>query len=162
MRRRSLALPSMSRERTASLLRATSARRSAIRASGAMKSAMPVAMAFWGIEAKPASAGSCTMITPPASLTARTPWAPSAPAPDRTTAMPSPRAAAIERKNLSMGARCPRGSLNGRAATVLPSITSSRSGGMTKTLFALRTGLSSICRTGMRVQADRISLIALG
>ena len=80
---------------------------------GATKSAAPLAMAFCGMELNSASAGSCTITTPPASLTARTPRAPSAPAPDRTTAIPSPRAAAIERKNRSTGARRPRGSLQG-------------------------------------------------
>ncbi len=69
MRRRSLAAPSMSSERTASLLRATSPSRSARRTRGATKSAAPVAMAFCGMEANSASAGSCTITTPPASFT---------------------------------------------------------------------------------------------
>lgn len=131
MRRRSLAEPDMSSERTASLLRATSASRSVNREIGATKSAAPVAIAFCGMELKVASVGSCTMMTPPASLTAVTPSEPSAPAPDRTIATPSPRAAATERKNMSIGARRPLGSLNGRAAISSPLMTSSRSGGMT-------------------------------
>ena len=47
---------------------------------------------------------------PPASLTARTPSAPSEPAPLRMTANPSPSCSASERKNRSIGARWPRGS----------------------------------------------------
>jgi hypothetical protein len=121
----------MSSERTASLLRATSISRSARRAMGATKSTMPVAMALCGIEGNGASAGSCTMMMPPASFIAATPSAPSDPAPDKMIATPSPRPAATERKNLSIIARWSRGSLKGRAVTSSPSITSSRSGGMT-------------------------------
>ena len=162
MRRRSLAASPMSSERTASLLLATSRSRSAKRATGPTKSATPVAIALWGMEAKSASAGSCTITTPPASLMARTPTAPSEPAPDSIIATPSPRPAAMERKKTSMGARRPRGSSKGRALTLSPSITSSRSGGMTNTQFGFSVGLSVTCSTSMRVQPDRISLSALG
>ena len=70
-------------------------------------------------------------MTPPASWIARAPIEPSDPAPVSTTAIPSPRAAATERKNMSIGARRPRGSVNSRAVTLSPSMTSSRSGGIT-------------------------------
>ena len=45
-----------------------------------------------------------------------TPSAPSEPAPLRTMAKPSPSCSATERKNRSIGARCPRGSSNGNVA----------------------------------------------
>ncbi len=131
MRRRSSSASSVPSRRSASLLRATSAMRSTMRSIGSTKSATPVAIALRGIIPNSASLGSWTKMTPPASLTLRTPSAPSLPAPLSTTAIPSPRPAAIERKNMSIGARCPRGSLNGRARMVLSSITSSLSGGMT-------------------------------
>src|SRR5262245_46388091 len=59
---------------------------------------MPVAMAARGIDGYSASLGSCTRIIPPDSLTARTPIAPSAPAPVRMMAKPSPCCSASERK----------------------------------------------------------------
>ena len=185
MRRRSFAAPSMSSERTASLLWATSRSRSARRAMGATTSAAPVAMAFCGMEENSASAGSCTMTTPPASLTERTPCAPSAPEPESTMATPSPRAErtpcapsapepestmatpspralAIEQKKRSMGARCPRGSLKGRELTLSPSITSSRSGAMTYTQFGSRCGWSVTWLTLILVQTPSTSFSALG
>jgi hypothetical protein len=58
--------------------------------AGKTKSATPLEMALRGIEEYSASFGSCTRMVPPASLTARTPMAPSEPAPLRTTAKPSP------------------------------------------------------------------------
>ena len=137
--------------------------RSIIRGIGATKSATPVASALRGIIGYSASAGSCTKMTPPASLTARTPCAPSEPAPDRMTDSPSPRPAAIERKNMSIGARLPRGSVNGRARTSSPWITSSRSGGMTKTQFGdRRDPASETSCTCMCVTPPNISLSALG
>jgi hypothetical protein len=97
--------------------------------TGAMKSTTRVAISFCGIAGYSASSGSCTKMTLPASFMARMPSAPSEPAPLSTTANPPPRAAATERKNLSIGARLARGSVMGRAASLSPSTTSSRSGG---------------------------------
>ena len=131
MRRRSVEALSTSSDRTASLLRDTSAICSARYSIGPMKLTTPVAMAFCGMAANSASPGSCANTTAPASSIARTPLAPSEPEPLRMTAIPSPRASATERKNMSTGARCPRGAVNFRAVTLSPSITSSRPGGMT-------------------------------
>jgi hypothetical protein len=65
-----------------------------------------------------ASSGSCAKMMPPDSFTARTPMAPSEPAPLRITANPSPSRSASERKNISIGERWPRGSSNSTAEIV--------------------------------------------
>ena len=129
--RRSFAAPSSSSDRTASLLRDTSAIRSARRLIGAMKLTTPVAMAFCGIAGNSASAGSLReddaaglLDRPHAGRAVR----PGAAQHHRHTV---PRAAATERKNMSIGARRPRGSEKARAVTLSPSMTSSRSGGIT-------------------------------
>ena len=97
------------------LRRIKSGRRAAMSRTGRTKSTMPVAIALRGIEGCSASSGSWTKIIPPPSLTARTPSAPSEPAPLRMMAKPSPRRSDNERKNESIGDRRPRGSSNGTA-----------------------------------------------
>jgi hypothetical protein len=84
-----------------------------------------------GIASCAASRGSCTSTTPPASLTARAPSAPSEPPPESTTAKPSPWRSASERKNTSIDARRSRKSWNLAAAMVLCVISSLRSGAIT-------------------------------
>ena len=79
--------------------------------TGSTKSA-PLAIALRGIEPYSASSGSCTRMSPPVSRMARTPTDPSEPPPLSTIAKPSPCWAASDRKNRSIGARCPRGSSN--------------------------------------------------
>jgi hypothetical protein len=75
--------------------------------------------------------GSWTRMMPPDSLTARTPVAPSEPAPLRITAKPSPSCSATDRKNRSIAARWPRGSSNASAETSWSIICRRRSGGIT-------------------------------
>ncbi len=77
-------------------------------------------------------------------------------------ATPSPRALAMERKNMSIGARRPRGSEKGRELMLSPSITSSLSGAITYTQFGFSVGWSCTWWTVMRVRSARISVSALG
>ncbi len=88
-------------------------------------------IALRGIISCTASARSLTKTTPPASLILRTPTASSESPPLSTTSKPSPRPSATDRKNMPIGARCPRRWLNGRDLMLLPWITNSRSGAMT-------------------------------
>jgi hypothetical protein len=99
--------------------------------TGRMKSATPDPIALRGMDEYSASSGSCTRMMPPASLTARTPMAPSEPAPLRMIAKPLPRRSVAERKKPSIGARFPRGSSNSVGEISWSINSTRRSGGRT-------------------------------
>ncbi len=115
---------------TVSRARAYSAIFAAMARAGRIQSTVPSAIALRGMLSVRASSGSWAMVTPPCSLMARSPTAPSLPAPERMMPMAaSPCSSASEQRKASIDAwRGWRGPLS---RSVRPSSRSSALGGTT-------------------------------